>query len=134
MSDARALAADVLADGQIDYLDLSLWDAFKEPYEAEFAGRRLLDYFTELPRGPVRLGTAGKILSAADARSILTQGADFAMIGTGAIIHHDFAARAVTDPDFVSDPVPVTAERLRAESVGPAFIEYLSTNWDDFVV
>ncbi|GAA3970361.1 NADH:flavin oxidoreductase [Gordonia caeni] len=133
LRDARTLAAEVLAGGRIDYLDLSLWDAFKEPYEPEFAGRRLIDYFTDLPRGEVRLGAAGKILSAAHGREILERGADFVLIGTGAIIHHDFAARAVADPEFVSDPQPVPAQRLCAESVGPAFLEYLATNWNDFV-
>lgn len=133
LADSRRLAAEVLAGGRIDYLDLSLWDAFKEPYEAEFAGRGLLDYFTELPRGDVRLGATGKITSAAQAREICDRGADFALIGTGAIIHHDFAARALADPGFVADPQPFGAQRLCDESVGPAFLEYLSTNWDDFV-
>ncbi|MFT3662477.1 MAG: NADH:flavin oxidoreductase [Gordonia sp. (in: high G+C Gram-positive bacteria)] len=133
-ADAIDLARQVLADARIDYLDLSLWDAFKEPADPGFAGRSLLSCFTELPRGDVRLGAAGKIASAADAEAILGQGTDFVLIGTGAIIHHDFAARALADPGFVADPQPVTAQRLRDEALGPAFIEYLSTGWDDFVV
>lgn len=133
LADSRALAAQVLADGTIDYLDLSLWDAFKEPYEPEFHGRRLMDYFTDLDRGDVRLGAAGKILSAPQATECLDRGMDFVLIGTGAIIHHDFAARAIADPSFVSDPQPVSARRLCDESVGPAFVHYLATNWDDFV-
>ena len=132
--EGRALAAEVLADGQIDYLDLSLWDAFKEPHEAEHQGTGLLDYFTDLPRGHVRLGAAGKILSAAQAAEILERGADFAVIGTGAIIHHDFARRATADLGFESEPQPFPAQRLRDESVGPKFLNYLSTGWDDFVL
>lgn len=132
--EGRALIAEVLAEGAIDYLDLSLWDAFKQPYEAEHHGKSLLDHFTDLPRGQVRLGAAGKILSAAQAAEVLERGADFAVIGTGAIIHHDFARRAAGDLGFVAEPQPFPAQRLRDESVGPAFLAYLSTNWDDFVL
>ena len=63
----------------------------------------------------------------------LEHGADFVSVGTAAIIHHDFARRVGTAPDFVSEPQPVTRAHLEAESVGPAFIDYLATNWDDFV-
>jgi hypothetical protein len=39
----------------------------------------------------------------------------------------------VADPAFVSTPQPVSRAHLERESVGPAFIDYLATNWDDFV-
>ena len=51
----------------------------------------------------VRLGYAGKVLAAADVAWCLEHAADFVTVGTAAIIHHDFARRAWTDPDFVSD-------------------------------
>ncbi len=133
LAEARTVAGEVLASGLLDYLDMSLWDAFKTPYEEEHQGRRLIDFFTDLPRGATRLGVAGKILDATGARECLDRGADFVSIGTGAILHHDFARRAVTDPGFRSLDQPVTREHLIAESVGPAFLTYLSTGWDDFV-
>jgi 2,4-dienoyl-CoA reductase-like NADH-dependent reductase (Old Yellow Enzyme family) len=133
LAEARALAGEVLGSGLLDYLDMSLWDAFKEPYEDEHHGRRLIDFFTDLPRGGTRLGVAGKIVDAAGAAECLDRGADFVLIGTGAILHHDFARRAVTDPAFRSLEQPVPREHLVSESVGPAFLRYLSTNWDDFV-
>lgn len=132
VDEAAALTARVMADGRVDYLDLSLWDARKQPHGIA-DDRLLLEHFSSLPRHGVRLGYAGKILSTADVDWCLEHGADFATIGTGAIIHHDFARRVVADPAFVSDPQPVTRARLEAESVGPAFVEYLATNWDDFV-
>lgn len=133
LSEARVLAGDVLASGLLDYLDMSLWDVAKEPYEEGHHGRRLIDFFTDLPRGNSRLGVAGKIVDAVGARECLDSGADFVLIGTGAILHHDFARRAATDPTFRSVEQPVSREHLVAESVGPAFLTYLSTNWDDFV-
>ncbi len=133
LDEARALAGEVLADGQLDYLDLSLWDAFKEPHDEDRRDRRLIDYFMDLPRGGTRVGVAGKILDAAGARECLQRGADFVLVGTAGILHHDFARQVIADPTYRSVPHPVPADHLVAESVGPRFLEYLSTNWDDFV-
>ena len=132
LDEATALAARVMADGHLDYLDLSLWDAWKQPHGLEEDGL-LLDHFAALPRHGVRLGYAGKILSAADVAWCLEHAADFVTIGTGAIIHHDFARQALADPAFVSIRHPVSRAHLEAEYTGPAFVEYLASNWDDFV-
>ncbi|AZG44501.1 NADH:flavin oxidoreductase [Gordonia insulae] len=133
LDEAVALAADVLADGSLDYLDMSLWDAFKEPYEDQHRGRRLIDHFTTLPRGSTRLGVAGKIVDAQGARQCLEWGADFVLIGTAGILHHDFPRQVIADPHYRALPQPVSSEHLVGESVGPRFLDYLSTNWDDFV-
>jgi hypothetical protein len=55
------------------------------------------------------------------------------MIGRGAVLHHDFARRALADAAFDSRPRPVSRDVLRAEGVGPAFIGYLASEWKDFV-
>ncbi len=132
LDEARELAGQVLADGRVDYLDMSMWDAFKRPHGHDVDARPLLDYFTELPRGDVRLGVAGKILRAGQVRECLDRGADFVLAGTAGILHHDFARRIVADPDFAAEH-PQPASHFVAESVGPAFLDYLATNWDDFV-
>jgi 2,4-dienoyl-CoA reductase-like NADH-dependent reductase (Old Yellow Enzyme family) len=132
LAEIREVARRLLADGLIDLLDLSLWDVFKEPEEAEFRGRSLLSYFTELERGSVRLGAAGKITSGDDARRVLEAGADLAIIGRAAILHHDFPQRVLADPGFSTVPLPVTAEYLRNEGLGPAFVRYMG-NWQGFV-
>ena len=41
-AEQRALAGQMLASGDLDYLDMSLWDTFKAPVEAEFADRPLI--------------------------------------------------------------------------------------------
>ncbi|MGV9709113.1 NADH:flavin oxidoreductase [Gordonia sp. NPDC003424] len=133
LDESQELARQVLADGKLDYLDMSLWDAFKEPYEEQHRGRHLIEFFTDLPRGSTRLGVAGKILDGPGIHECLDRGADFALIGTAGIIHHDFARRVLTDPGYQSTPQPVPADHLVSESVGPKFLDYLSTNWDDFV-
>ena len=121
----------ILADGKIDYLDMSLWDVFKEPVEDEFKGRSLMSYFTDLDRGQVRLGVAGKVTSPAIAAQMLEKGADYVLIGRAAILHHDFVERA-RDAAFTPVALPVTAEYLANEGLGPAFVKYMST-WPGFV-
>jgi 2,4-dienoyl-CoA reductase-like NADH-dependent reductase (Old Yellow Enzyme family) len=132
LGEIRTVAQQLLAGGAIDLLDLSLWDVFKEPEEAEFKGRSLMSYFTELDRGATCIGVAGKITGGEAARSCLEAGADIAIIGRGAILHHDFPERVRADPGFRARALPVTVEHLRAEGLGPAFIRYMQ-GWKGFV-
>lgn len=132
LDDARALAARLLADGRVDYLDVSLWDVFKAPAEETYAGTRLIDHFTGLPRHGTRLGVAGKLTDAARCIEAIGAGADFVLIGRGAILHHDFAARALADPAFRAVSPPVTRAHLEAEGLGPAFIDYMNS-WKGFI-
>ncbi len=123
---------NILADGKIDYLDMSLWDYAKEPMEAEFQGRTLMSYFSELPRGQVRVGCAGKVMTPDDARLCLERGMDFVMLGRAAILHHDYPQRLAADPAFEPVKTPVSPEHLRAEGLGPSFVKYMAT-WKGFV-
>jgi 2,4-dienoyl-CoA reductase-like NADH-dependent reductase (Old Yellow Enzyme family) len=127
------LARQLLASGRLDYLDMSLWDVFKAPVETDYAERPLIDWFAELPRGQTRLGVAGKLTSGADCRRALDHGADFAILGRAAILHHDFPHRLVADPEFQTVSLPVTRAWLRNERLGPAFVEYMN-GWKGFIV
>lgn len=127
-----AVARRLMAEAKIDYLDISLWDAFKEPMDEAFQGKSLAAYFAELDRGPVRLGGAGKIYSGADVRRAIAMGLDFVVIGRAAILHHDFPRRFAANPDFVMKALPVSEDYLRAEGLGPAFVNYMRT-WKGFV-
>jgi 2,4-dienoyl-CoA reductase-like NADH-dependent reductase (Old Yellow Enzyme family) len=126
------VAGRLMGSGMIDFLDLSLWDVFKEPMDAGFQGRSLLSYFTALDRGRVRIGGAGRISSGADATRCLEAGLDFVILGRAAILHHDFPERARADPGFRAASLPVTREYLRGEGLSPAFIDYMG-NWKGFV-
>ena len=133
MSEALALAQQVMAGGQIDYLDMSLWDCFKPPQDPAYADRPLIEHFAALPRHGTRLGVAGKIMDAATAQRCLDAGADFVLIGRGAMLHHDFARRALADPAFRCIERPVSRAHLQAEGLGPAFIKYVTSTWPRFV-
>lgn len=135
LGEARELARLLLASDKLDYLDMSLWDVFKEPVEAQYrdAGKPLIDYFTDLPRGNTCLGVAGKIMDGATAQRCLDSGADSVFIGRAAILHHDFPRRVQADPNFESMPRPVSRDYLREEGLGPKFVDYMANSWKGFV-
>lgn len=122
-----AVAERLLADQKIDFLDMSLWDVFKESEEEEFRGRTLMSYFTELERGAVRLGVAGKIRTPENAERTLAAGADWVMLGRAAIVHHDFPNRYAADSRFVPAENPVTRSTLPVR----AYRKRSSTTWPD---
>jgi 2,4-dienoyl-CoA reductase-like NADH-dependent reductase (Old Yellow Enzyme family) len=126
------VAQRLMRDRKVDYIDMSLWDVTKEPNDDAFKGRTLASYFTALDRGDTRLGAAGKIMSAQDARDVMAMGFDFPILGRAAILHHDFPKRAASDSNFVSRATPVSEAHLRSEGLGPAFVNYMRT-WKGFV-
>jgi 2,4-dienoyl-CoA reductase-like NADH-dependent reductase (Old Yellow Enzyme family) len=131
-AEQRALAGQMLTSGDLDFLDMSLWDCFKPPVEGEFADRPLIDWFTDLPRGQTRLGAAGKLMSGPDCRRLIEHGADFVILGRAAVLHHDVPGRVAADPDFHTTALPVTRAYLRNERLGPAMVEYMN-GWKGFV-
>jgi 2,4-dienoyl-CoA reductase-like NADH-dependent reductase (Old Yellow Enzyme family) len=128
----RDLAQRLMREAKIDYLDMSLWDAFKEPQDEALKGKSLACYFTELERGGVRLGAAGKLTTGESVQRCIDAGFDFAIIGRGAILHHDFPERVRADANFTPIALPVSAEHLRCEGLGEAFVNYMRT-WKGFV-
>ncbi|MGH6958466.1 MAG: NADH:flavin oxidoreductase, partial [Caulobacteraceae bacterium] len=131
-ADQVEVARRMLASGDLDYLDMSLWDSFKAPVEEAYASRPLIDWFAELPRGATRLGAAGKLMTGADVRRLADAGADFAILGRAAILHHDYPRRFAADHDLRPIATPVTRAHLAREGLSPKFIEYMN-NWKGFV-
>jgi 2,4-dienoyl-CoA reductase-like NADH-dependent reductase (Old Yellow Enzyme family) len=132
LGEIRELSEEFMLGGELDYLDLSLWDAAKQPVDPEFSSRPLLEWFTDLPRNDTRLGVAGKVGSAGRVQELLGSGVDFVLLGRAAILHHDFPQRVTLDADFRTVELPVDDAYLEAEGLGPAFREYMRT-WRGFV-
>ena len=132
LPDIVEVAKNVLSAGKIDFLDMSLWDSFKEPEDQAFKGRTLLSYFTELKRGNVALGIAGKLRNPKEVNQAMAADIDFVMLGRAAILHHDFPRQMKIDPHFTPIKNPVSADHLRKEGLGEAFITYMS-GWKGFV-
>ena len=122
----------LVATGAVDFIDLSLWDVFKEAIDEEFASRPLLALFTSLDRGSVRLAVAGHLYSGSDVQRALDLGADIVAIGRAAITNHNFPQLVQADPTVAMRELPVAKEVLAAEGLGPAFLDYMS-NWKGFV-
>jgi len=133
LAEIRATSEKLMLSGDVDFLDMSLWDCFKEPEEEEFKGRSLLSYFTDLKRGNCMLGAAGKIRTPQDAEQVFDQGLDWVMLGRAAILHHDFPRRYKDNPRFEPVDIPVTRDYLAGEALSPKFIDYMA-KWSSFAV
>jgi 2,4-dienoyl-CoA reductase-like NADH-dependent reductase (Old Yellow Enzyme family) len=125
LPEMRDVAAEALRQAKIDYLDMSLWDYTIEPKDEAFKGRSLMSIFTELPRGGVRLGVAGKVRNAEDAVNVIERGCDYALIGRAAILRHDFPQRVRRDSGYQSPALPVSPGHLNSEGLSPRFVEYM---------
>ena len=132
LGEIRQVAQRLLREERIDYLDMSLWDTFKEPEEAEFKGRPLVSWFADLERSRVPIGAAGKLTTGDDCARAIAAGMDFVVIGRAAILHHDYPQRVIADPHFVPVTNPVTPEYLRREGLSETFVGYMR-NWKGFV-
>jgi 2,4-dienoyl-CoA reductase-like NADH-dependent reductase (Old Yellow Enzyme family) len=132
LGDIIDFSQSVLNDGKIDFLDMSLWDIFKEPEEDAYKGRSLMSYFTELERGNVALGVAGKLRTPEEITQAMKENIDFVLLGRAAILHHDYPLKMQENQNFVPVSNPVSADHLRAEGLGEAFVTYMS-GWKGFV-
>ena len=127
-----SLAEHLMGNELVEYLDMSMWDVFKQPEDEAAGGRSLLSYFTSLDRKGVRLGVAGKLRTPADVERAMDEGVDWVMLGRAAILHHDFPNRMQFDANFTPVELPVTPAHLTAEGLSPPFVEYMK-NWKGFV-
>jgi len=128
------MAQRLMTEDHIDFLDMSLWDVFKEPEEDVFKGRTLMHYFTELNRHNTRLGVAGKIRTPQEAEATLEAGVDWIMLGRAAMLQHDFPHRYKADPEFKPVETPVTRAYLTQEGLSQKFQDYIQPRWPEFLV
>ena len=132
LEELREVTAHMLDRELIDYLDLALWDTTQRVQEGAFAGQSLLGLFARLPRKRVRVGAAGKIMSAQRAAQLLEEGCDFVLIGRAGILQRDFPLRVQRDPHHESPALPVTADFLRQGGLSERFIDHMR-GWTQFV-
>jgi 2,4-dienoyl-CoA reductase-like NADH-dependent reductase (Old Yellow Enzyme family) len=138
INEIRTVTQQLIDSDEVDFLDLSLWDCFKEPEDAAYKGGTLLEVATDLDRRTtptgrrVHIGVAGKLHEPADIERALSLGADFAFLGRAAILHHDYPNRLAADKTFAPNHIPVTAAYLANEGLSAPFITYMS-GWKGFV-
>jgi 2,4-dienoyl-CoA reductase-like NADH-dependent reductase (Old Yellow Enzyme family) len=132
LEELREITAEIFDKELIDYLDLALWDSAQIVREGSFQGKTMLSVFTELPRKAVRLGAAGKIMSAQRAGELLDEGVDFVIIARAGILQRDFPDQVLANPLYDSPPLPVTADYLRQGGLSERFIDTMR-GWQTFV-
>lgn len=128
------IAQRLMVEDQIDFLDMSLWDVFKEPEDEAYKGRTLMSYFTALDRHNTKLGVAGKIRTPKEAEATLEAGVDWVMLGRAAMLMHDFPKRYQADPNFKAVEMPVTSQHLTDEGLSLKFQDYVRPRWPEFFV
>ena len=132
LAEVRAVAEGLMTSGDLDFLDMSLWDCFKEPVEEAHKGKPLIRHFTELARGQTRLGVAGKIRTPEEAERVMAEGVDWLMLGRAAVLHHDFPNRCLNEAGFQPAELPVTRAYLNGEGLSDRFVRYMN-QWPGFV-
>ena len=126
LNEITTLAEELMTSNKIEFLDMSLWDVFKEPEDEEFKGKKLITYFTELERGNTKLGVAGSIKSPLDAEKTMAEGVDWVMLGRAAMLNHNFPKLYQANQAFSPTKIPVTEDYLKNEGLSEKFIQYIS--------
>lgn len=132
LEEMRELTAEIFDKELIDYLDLALWDSAQVVREGTYQGKSMLSVFTGIPRKGVRLGVAGKIMSAQRAGELLEEGCDFVLIARAGILQRDFPLQVKANAMYESPELPVTADFLRRGGLSERFIDTMR-GWQTFV-
>ena len=132
LGESKEVCKKLIDTNKIDFLDMSLWDSFKEPVEEEHQGKNLLEHFTELDFKDVLLTVAGNIRTGENVHKVLNNKVDFVTIGRAAILHHDFPLRVMENPNFEPIELPVSKAHLSKEGLSDKFIDYMGA-WPGFV-
>jgi len=132
LGETKTVCTQLIEDQKIDFLDMSLWDSFKDPVEEEHKGKTLLEHFTEIDYKGVQLTVAGNIRTSENVHEIINSGVDFVTIGRAAILHHDFPLKVMEDSEFIPIELPVSREHLKNEGLSEKFIDYMGA-WPGFV-
>lgn len=132
IQEIKLVCQRLIDENQIDFLDISLWDAFKKPADEKYQAISLLEHFTSLDFKNVLLTVAGKIRTGADVYQVLNSGVDFVAVGRAAILHHDFPIKVINNQNFEPIKTPVSAQHLLKEGLSEKFINYMR-RWPNFV-
>jgi 2,4-dienoyl-CoA reductase-like NADH-dependent reductase (Old Yellow Enzyme family) len=132
LSEIKVLCQQLIDDGKIDFLDLSLWDCFKTPEEYPESDMTLLEHVLQLNYKNVKLTVAGNIRTGHDVQRVIDAGVDFVTIGRSGILHHDFPIKVMADPNFQPINNPVSRAYLKSQGLSETFIDYMQ-RWEGFV-
>lgn len=132
LSEVKTICEQLINAHDIDFLDISLWDVFKQPEEMQHQDKSLLQHFTDIDYKDVKWTVAGNIKNARDVKAVLDAGVDFVSIGRSAILHHDFPKKVIANPNFTPTELPVSSDYLTQEGLSDKFVTYMK-RWPNFV-
>ena len=132
LAEIKEVCESLIATKKIDFLDISLWDSFKEPNEEEHKQKSLLKHFTDIDFMETLLTVAGNIRTGENVHKVLNKKVDFVTIGRAAILHHDFPLRVMENPNFEPIELPASIAHLSKEGLSDKFIDYMGA-WPGFV-
>ncbi len=122
----------VVATGQVDFIDMSLWNVFNIASDPAYGGVTLLELFAGLERGNTRLAVAGKLYDSDAFNACLEAGVDMVALGRAAITNHNIPELMRDHGHFAMRALPVPRATLREEGLSDTFVEYMSS-WRGFV-
>jgi 2,4-dienoyl-CoA reductase-like NADH-dependent reductase (Old Yellow Enzyme family) len=111
-----------LTDDGIDFLHISLWDAFKQSIKRP--AEHPLDIFKRVIPADLPLFTAGHIWDRKDAQKVLDLGADVIALGRSAILNPNWP-KDIADPAWQPKRLPTTSAHLLSVGLQPVFINRL---------
>jgi 2,4-dienoyl-CoA reductase-like NADH-dependent reductase (Old Yellow Enzyme family) len=111
-----------LADDGIDFLHMSLWDAFKPSIKRPT--EHPLDIFKRVIPADLPIFAAGHIWDRNDAQKVLDLGADVIALGRSAILNPNWP-KDIVDPAWQPKRLPTTPEHLSSVGLQPVFINRL---------
>ena len=132
LSEIKTICQQLIDENKIDFIDLSLWDCFKQPEDNPEDYKTLLEHLTDLDYGAIKLTVAGNIRTGHEVQSVLNSGVDFVTIGRSGILHHDFPKKVIEDLNFSPIDNPVSEAYLKSEGLSDVFINYMR-RWPGFV-
>jgi len=130
LDDALQLARWLTDDGT-DFLHVSNWDSFQPPAAHPDSDRMLTTWFREAVGPDVPVIATGGVWTPAQADTVLEHGADLVGLARAALGNANWPRDAAT-PGWEPALPPYTAEHLRANALGEAFVDYMR-RWPGFV-
>lgn len=125
------LSCRLAEDEGVDYIHISLWDAFKAADKYPEKGPAISHFKKALPK-ITPLMTAGKIWSGQDAKDILSYGADVLALGRVAIAHPNWVNEYLNNDLYNPTKPPFSISHLENAGLNHSFIEYMR-KWKGFV-
>lgn len=132
LSEIKTVSQQLIDDGNIDFIDLSLWDCFKPAEDYPDEDKTLLEHITDLDFKNAKLTVAGNIRNGVDVEKVLDSEVDFVTVGRSGILHHDFPKRIIQNVNFKPVENPVSEAYLKTEGLSETFIDYMR-KWEGFV-